>query len=704
MTDPGLTALLDPASIAVIGASDDPDKIGGRLLRFLSDYGFAGKVLPVNPTRDTVQGLPALRAADQLPEGVDLAVVVTAAGAAPDAVAACARRGVRACVVLSSGFAELGGDGERVQREMVATARAHGMRLLGPNCQGVANLASGAVTSFSSTFTNFPLRDGAVAIVSQSGAVAGMLAALQHPHATGLRYWVATGNEADVTVAELIDAVLDDPGVRVVQAYGEHLADAPRLAAAAEKARRSGKAVLMVKAGATEAGAKAAGSHTGALAQPEVVVEAFLRRHGVVRARSLGELSELSRVFGTSVPVRGNRLAIVSNSGGLGVMMADAAVAGGLELAELTEGTRKALRAVLPSFAAVGNPVDVTGQIVQQPRVLTDVLPLLAADPWVDIVLVALGIVGPTYDIDAIVSDIAALHAEAATRGVLVAAASVGGRPDLGERLTARGVPTFDDDAACVRAVARFAEHCEWLRRTPPPAAAPLAVPLPEGAPPGFLSEHAGKALMAAWELPVVPGRLVPSPAAAARVDLGYPLVVKLCSPAAAHKTELGAVRLGLTHADAVERAAAEVLAAGRTAGVTPIEGVLVERMVRGGVEISLGATWDPVFGPTVLVGSGGVHVEVLRDFQLLIPPLDRAGVADALRALAIHPLLTGARGAEPLDVDALVDLVLRFSTHFAATGGALPEIDLNPVFVLRDGVVVADALVRVAGPDPEEA
>ena len=695
----GLDALLDPASIAVVGASDDPDKIGGRLLRLLADYGFAGKVWPVNPTREVVQSLPALRDAGDLPEGVDLALVVTAAAAAPAAVAACARRGVRACVVLSSGFAELGGEGERVQREMVATARAGGMRLVGPNCQGVANLASGAVTSFSSSFLNFPLRDGGLAIVSQSGAVAGMLAAVAHPH-TGVRFWVATGNEADVTVAEVVEAVLDDPGVRVVAAYCEHVTDAGRLAGAADKARRLGKAVLMMKAGATEVGARAAGSHTGALAQPDAVVEAFLRAHGVVRARSLGELSELARLFAVAAPVRGNRVAIVSNSGGLGVMMADAGVAAGLALAELGEPTRADLQAVLPGFAATANPVDVTGQIVQQPQLLSAVLPVLAADPGVDIVLVALGIVGPTYPVDTIADDIAAVCAEAADRGVLVAAASVGGRPELAERLTARGVATFADDAVCVRAVARFAEHCAELRRPRPPAAPAGNVPLPEAAAGGgLLSERAGKALMAAWGLPVVAGRLVADPAGAvaAAADLGAPVVVKLCSPAVPHKSELGAVQLGLVDAAAVARAAADVLAAGRRVGAAPIEGVLVEPMITGGVEVAVGGVWDPVFGPTVLVGSGGAWVETLRDFQLLVPPLDRADVVAAVRALAGYPRLAGARGAEPLDVDALVELVLRFAARFAATAGALPEVDLNPVFVLREGVVIADALVRTA-------
>lgn len=703
-----LGALLDPSSIAVIGASDDLSKPGGRILRHLAEYGFSGTVLAVNMARTTVQGLPALTAVDQLPHGVDLAVVATPAVTVPGVVAGCARRGVRACMVLSSGFGEVDG-GHRLQRELVATARAAGIRLLGPNCQGLANLASGAVASFSSSFTNFRVGDGAVAVISQSGAVAGMLAAIQHPPVSGLRYWVATGNEADVTVAELVDAVLDDPAVRVVQVYCEQLADAPRLAAAAAKARRLGKAVLMVKAGTTEAGAVAATSHTGALAQQDEVVDAYLRRHGVVRARSLSEMADLSRVFETSGPARGGRVAIVSNSGGLAVMTADAIVTAGLRIAELTEESRNLLRAQLPPFAATDNPVDVTSQILERPGLLGSTLPILAADPGVDAILVVLGVIGPTYDVAALVDAVSAAHAHAASFGVVVAAASVGGHSDLRDRLTARGVPAFDDDAACVRAVVRFVEHSTSTHRPPTVPerhdVTEADVPLPSRGGADSLSERASKDLMESWGLPVVTGRLVRDPAAAseAATELGYPVVVKICAPTATHKTELGGVHLGLTDSDATAAAADAVLAAARSAGLLSVEGVLVEKMVYGGVEMSIGATWDPVFGPTVMVGSGGVEIETLRDFQLLIPPLSADAVVHALTSLRIYPRLQGFRGSTPADVDALVDLVLRFSHRYANTGGALPEIDLNPVIVLDEGALVVDALVRTSDADTTE-
>lgn len=700
----GLPALLNPNSIAVVGASEDPNKFGGRLLRFLADYGYAGKVIPINPGRDTVQGLPALRDVRELPDGVDLALVITAAENAPSAVAGCAERGVRVCVVMCSGFGEVSAEGERVQREMVATAAAHGMRVLGPNCQGMANLATGAVTSFSSTFLNFRVQDGPVAIVSQSGAVAGILAAIGHEAGLGIRYWLASGNEADLTVAELIDAVLDDPAVRVVQAYCEHIGDGTRLAEAAAKARRLGKAIIMLKSGTTAAGAKAAGSHTGALAQPDVVVDSFLRQHGIVRARSLIELSDLARVF-VHPPPRGNRVAVLSNSGGVGVSVADTAIRGGLQLAEFAAETRQVIREALPGYVRAGNPIDTTGQIVQQPEMLSRLLRALAADDGVDIVLLALGLVGPGYDIDSLTEAISVLRADSASSGLLFAVTSVGGRPEFPELLRRAGVLTFTDEAVCTQAVARFAEYAARLGAPEPPPRPCVPVPLP--APPAsgsYLSEHAGKELMRRWELPVVPGRLVGTPAEAAAVELEHPLVVKLCSSAIQHKSELGLVRLGLADSSAVERAATEVLAAARAASIDPGEGLLVEQMASG-VEVVLGATWDEAFGPTILVGSGGVYVESLRDFQLLFPPFDRSAAEAAVRSLAVHPALTGARGASPLDVDALLEVIVRFAERFADTEGALAEVDLNPVIVGDSGAFVADALVRFApdGPAAQE-
>ncbi|MQA97840.1 MAG: hypothetical protein GEV11_25660 [Streptosporangiales bacterium] len=298
----------------------------------------------------------------------------------------------------------MGEEGRRAQREIADLAARHSMRVLGPNCQGAANLATGAVTSFSTCFADHHVTDGSIAIVSQSGAEAGMLSEIQHAHPTGIRYWVATGNEADLDVPELVRWTLRDPDVRV-EAYCEHIEDAATLAAAAE-AREAGKAILTIKSGSTPEGRRAAGSHTGAFAQEEPVIDAFLRTHGIVRVESLAEMADHARVFTAGNRPRGDRVAILSNSGGLGVMVADRCRGAGLRLAEFTPETEARLRELLPAFAATANPVDVTAQLLNDPRLLAHVLPVLAADPGVDIVLPVLGMMGHGYDVPGVTEDI----------------------------------------------------------------------------------------------------------------------------------------------------------------------------------------------------------------------------------------------------------------------------------------------------------
>ncbi|MQA88564.1 MAG: CoA-binding protein [Streptosporangiales bacterium] len=705
----GLDVLFDPRAVAVVGASDDPNKVGGRPIDYLRRYGYRGSIYPINPRRSTVQGIPAYPSLDAVTEDVDLAIVATPASTVLETVEACARKGVKVCVVLSSGFGEMGAEGKQAEARIAALAERRSMRVLGPNCQGAANLSKGSVASFSSSFADHHVADGAIAIVSQSGAVAGMLSEIQHAHPTGIRYWAATGNEADVGVPELIGWTVGDPDVRVVEAYCEQLTDVATLADAAADALAYGKAILMVKAGSTPEGRRAAGSHTGALAQEEPVVDAFLRQHGIVRAEGLSELSELARVFTIGNVPPGDRVAILSNSGGLGVMMADRCRGEGLRLATLTEETQECLRRLLPPFAATGNPVDLTTQLLGDSRLFSQVLPALVDDPGVDIVLLGLGMMGRGYDVATITDDIVRVHQ---TSDLLVAVSWIGGQEGAAEDLARRGVPTFFDDAACVRAVARYAEHCARVRSrratgTParPPETAVAAPPIPDDAVPGpggFLSEHASKRLMRTWGLPTVRGGLVRTPdeAVAAAGDLGYPVVVKLSSPAVAHKTELGMVKVDLRDDDEVRRTAADLLARAREGGVTPVDGLLVEEMVTGGLAVSLGATWDDTFGPIVLVGSGGIHVEATGDFRLLFPPFDAAAVHRALESLAIFPLLRDLRGVGPLDAAALAELVLSVGRLFAATDGRLPELDLNPVFVLPDGAVIADALIRATGPD----
>lgn len=699
----GLAALYRPESIAVIGASDDPDKVGGRSIGYLDEYGFRGNVFPVNPNRDTVQGIKAYHSVAEIDAEIDVAIIATPAAKVLGHLEECGKRGVRACIVFSSGFGEVDEAGRQQQDQFVEVARRYSMRVLGPNCQGVANMGTSGIAAFSTCFSTNRVRDGAIAIVSQSGAVAGMLSDIQHDRPAGIRFWAATGNEADVGVAELVDQALQDPAVRVVEVYCEHLKNADLLARAARRAAQAGKTILMLKAGVTPAGTGAAGSHTGALAQDDAVVDAFLRHHGIVRVQSLQQLADYAQVFASPKPASGNRLAILTNSGGLGVMMADRCARAGLELAELRPATRSALAEYLPAFAATGNPIDVTAELLANSRLLGQTLTVLAADPGIDTIVVALGILGKGYDVEQIVEDLDEVNR---TAEATLAVCWIGGVEYGVEELVRRGVATFTDDAACMYALGRYASHgrqreLRAMREEPAATGAPgLSAWTGVASASGFLSENASKQLLRSWDLPVVDGHLVQTAdeAVAAAGRLGYPVVLKLCSAEVTHKTELGLVCTGLATVTEVRAAAESVRTRADEAGVDPVEGLLVEAMAEGAVEIALGARRDPNFGMVMLLAAGGVHVEALADFQLVFPSASRTEFLEAIRALGIHPVLANYRGIGPLDEAALADLLAAFATRIAAAGSEVAEVDLNPVFVAAAGrgVTIADALIRL--------
>ena len=385
--------LFAPKSIVVIGASNDTTKIGGKLVAHLREGGFTGDVHLVSRSGPTVQGLPAVPDVDSIPgdASIDLAVVATPARAVAGTVEALGRRGVPVAVVVSSGFGETGTpEGRRLQEELRTAGRDTGIRVLGPNCQGVANLAVGLVASFSSTFSRSSgLADGSTAVLSQSGAMAAVLTQLAQPHVDGVRYWAATGNELDLRLADLLHGVVADPDVRTVQLYLEHLGAADALAAAAATAAENGTAILALKSGTTAAGGRAAGSHTGALAQEDAVVDAFFRRHHIVRARDPREMSELTRLFAQPRRPRGGGVACVTNSGGLGVLLSDEAEAHGLRLAGFGRRTLGELGENLPSFAAIDNPVDVTAQLLSDPGLVRAALAAVEQDEDSDVIVVA---------------------------------------------------------------------------------------------------------------------------------------------------------------------------------------------------------------------------------------------------------------------------------------------------------------------------
>src|SRR6266404_2361582 len=488
-----LGSALNPASVAIVGASDNPHKVGGRPILYLQRYGYRGEIYPINPARSTVQGLRAYPTIRETPRAPELAIVAIAGDEAVEAVEACAARGVKVAVVMTSGFGETGADGLTKQKQMVDAARRTGMRLIGPNCQGLANFATGTVANFSTIFNELEARDGPVAIVSQSGANSQAIYSLLHEKGLSARHVHATGNEADVTVADLAQAVVADPGVRLVLLYMEAIKDPATLAAAAAEARRRNVPIVALKAGRTASGQKAARTHTGALATKDRVVDAFFEHHGIWRAADPQGLVLAAELYLSGRRPRGKRLVFISNSGASCVMAADYAEQARIPLAALSERTKERLKAVLPAFAALENPVDVTGALLGNAKLLSDVLPIVGDDAQSDAVVLALPVAGTGYDLPRFAADLASFGER---YGRLVAVAAPQGA--VREQFAKAGIATFAREGEAMDALAQVADHAALLARPAPPA---IRVPAKPGR---FLNEAESLAMLAKAGLPVI--------------------------------------------------------------------------------------------------------------------------------------------------------------------------------------------------------
>ncbi|ULX51027.1 CoA-binding protein [Cupriavidus taiwanensis] len=694
MTTP-LQPLLAPRSIAVIGASDNIHKIGGRPIHYMQTHGYAGTLYPINPQRDTIQGLRAFASLDALPEVPELAIVIVAGDAAVQAVRDCARLGVAAAIVIASGFGEAGAEGRHQQDEMTRAARASGLRLVGPNSQGLANFGSGAIASFSTMFIEVPPQDGPVAVVSQSGGVAAMVYGLLRGQGIGVRHMHATGNQADITVSELALAVAHDPGVRLVLLYLESLSDPEVLAAAARVARARNVPVVAVKAGRSQAGQRAAASHTGAIANEDRAVDAFLQRHGIWRVDDAHALARCAPMYLRGWQPEGRRLVVVSNSGASCVMAADAAPSCGLTLAPLSGHTQAALAQRLPGFAATANPVDVTAALLTNSALFGEVLPVVARDPAADLFLLDIPVSGMGYDLPRFARD-AAAFADTAGKPIAVAV----WQAPVAEAFRQAGVPTFASAAEALAALGQLVSHRQRLRQIaqegePPLPAAP-ASPADNSAS-VTLSEAASLARLAAAGMPVVEHYLCQDvdAAVAAWRRIGAPVAVKASSPQVPHKSEHGLVALHCNDPQAVASAFTLQTRTLSAMGAT-CEGIVVARMARGQRECMIGAHWDPVLGAVLVAGDGGKYVEALRDTAVLLAPCREADVARALERLRIAPLLHGVRDEPAVDIGALCRLAVQVGDLAHAAGGAIRSVDLNPVMASPQGVVVVDALIEV--------
>ncbi len=697
-----LTPLLAPRSVAVVGASANLLSLPGRPVRFLRESGADVAVYPVNPRHDEIAGYRAYPDPAALPEAPDVGIVVVPADAVVPAVEALAKRGARSAIVVSSGFAEAGGEaGAAAQRRMREIARQHGMLLLGPNTLGIHDYVRGLPLSFVWFGRRPASQDGSVAVVTQSGS--GMASLCDRLLGAGLPVGpgIATGNEADVTMVDVLEHLAEDERIRVIAAIFEEIRGGARFLAVCRRLRELGKPLVAMKVGRTMSGAAVVKSHTGALAGSYPVLRALLRQHGVLEVTDIDEIEPMvaAALPGRFPPV--DAIAMVTASGGAAGIVADRADELGVPLARLTLETQARVAENMPSFArsqAISNPIDVTAQSMKRPNATADIADALADDPAVGGVIVAAPSGGGADGVrwSGQLADLARRSPKPVIAVVLTGPES----ERLRGELRAGGVPVLSSPGVAVQALQR-------LRRfacTPSPAATgpdgagtardtAEPVPLPSGT-----TEYAALRWLAEYGVPVADQRLAATPVetVAAAESVGYPVAVKVSSPDIPHKTEVGGVVLGCADADAAARAATQVMASAAAARPgAVIDGVTVSRMVTPALELICGIHRDPTFGHVVVLGLGGVWAEVLGDVTTRALPLGPHEVERMIDDLQGAPLLRGARGHKPVNGKALDRLVRALARISHDHGDRLRDLDLNPVAVTADGeLVVLDAAI----------
>jgi acyl-CoA synthetase (NDP forming) len=689
-----LRAALDPKSVAIIGASENPNKVGGRPVHYLDKFGFKGRIFPINPSRPEVQGYKCYPSLADLPESPEMVIVAVAGDNAIGVVEDCAAHGVKIAVVMASGFGEVDAvAGKAKERRMVEAAHKTGMRIVGPNSQGLANFGTGAIASFSTMFMDMDRAEGHVAMLSQSGALSTVPVGFLRQRGIGTRHTHATGNDADITVGELAVAVAEDPEVKLLLLYLESIPEKKYLEELAAVALDRDLPIIALKSGRSEAGRQAAQSHTGALANEDRVVDAFFEHHGIWRAPDMRGLVEATELYLKGWKPKGRRLVAISNSGAVCVMTADAATAVGMPMAKLADETDRKLKAILPSFATTTNPIDLTAALLSNSRLFGDILPVIAEDPAADAFLIGVPVAGPGYDVEAFARDTAAFGRQ--TGKPLVVAAT---QRSVADQFSAEGCSVFPTETEAVTALHQFLAHRELMARTLARKGRPVSTgaEMPSAST-TMLNEADSLALLAARGIPVVPHRLCRSraEAVAAFESIGGPVVVKGCSADIAHKSELGLVKLGVKTREEAGEIYAQMEGIIRKHGAR-FDGVIIAAMAGGRREIMIGAHRDPVFGPVVAVGDGGKYVEIFRDTTLLLPPFSKDEARESLDRLRIAPLFAGVRGEPAMDVDALSEVVVKIGELMLDPVARLISLDLNPVMLdsAGKGCVVVDAVV----------
>jgi acetyltransferase len=697
-----LAPILKPRTIAVVGASRSPNTIGHQVLANLVRHGFTGAVFPVNPKAPSVASIRAVPNVRSIGEPVDLAMIVVPKDRVCEVVEECGMAGVRGLVVISAGFREVGGDGVERERALVEIVHRYRMRMVGPNCMGVIN--TDPAFSMNATFAPTMPPFGAAAFVSQSGALGLSVLDYAAEYGIGISQFVSVGNKPDVSGNDLLLQWENDPAVARILMYVENFGNPRKFLEIASRITKK-KPIIALKTGRSTAGARAAASHTGALAASDATVDALLAQAGVLRARSMEELFDMAMAFGDQPLPRSRRTAVITNSGGPGILTADALEAQGMEIPELARATVETLAPLLPGEASLRNPLDMIAAAT--PTSYRSALGAVLDDPGID---AAVAIFVPPLGVrqeDVAEAIVAAANAHP-QKPILAVLMGRDGLPAGRAELNAAGIPAYIFPESAARALAALNAQREWLDR-PTGSWAPLPVDRAraraiidaaraEGR--AKLGELEALELFESYGIPTAPARLAASAAECARIggELGFPVVLKIVSPDIVHKSDVGGIVTGV---DSPEEAAAGyariIESVSRMSPQAHISGVLVQRMVRGGRELIAGMTRDRLFGPLVMFGLGGIYVEALRDVTFRIAPVGDLEASDMIAGIRGATMLGAVRGQEAVDRTALASVLRRIS-QLAVDFPDIAELDVNPLLAFPDRAVAVDARVMLAG------
>ncbi len=692
-----LNALFDPKSIAIIGASPDDQKIGGRPLSYLQKYGFEGVIYPINPKYEEMNGLKCYPDISVVKAQIDLVIIAVPKSVVLETMKKCVEQKVRSVVIFSAGFAEVDEEGEKLQNEISRLARQNNVRVLGPNCLGMFNVSKGVYGTFSTIIEDEKPLKSNIGFVSQSGAFGSHVFTLARQHHIGFSYFVATGNECDVDVADCIQFLTQDPDTDVIACYIEGAKDGNKLIQALKLARENGKPVIALKVGRTSVGMKAALSHTGSLVGADEVFNTVFKQYGVYRAETIEEFLDVTYAASKLPFPKGNRTAVVTVSGGVGIMLADQLSANGLTLPETPVPVKEKLREILP-IAGVQNPIDTTAQISYMPTLLEDFMESVLSSGEYDSAVVFLGFAG--LKLDSFEDRITTLKAMKERFKDIPQVVVTINNQESRKMLSEAGLCVIEDPSRAVivlKALQFFATN-----RTD---VAYEEMVLPEKQDifgnSAILTEYGSKKILKQFGVPITEEKLARSAEEAIQYanEIGYPIVLKGMSPQILHKTDKGLVVLHLNDGDAVKTEFKKLKKIIEETEGAEFEGVLVQEMLKqDSVEMVVGSKKDPIFGQIVLVGMGGIYIELLKDVSMRKAPVSAREAEKMIQELQASPILQSYRGKPPYDVAELSRLISQFSHFIVTQEENLLEVDLNPVMVFPQGqgIKVADGLMTL--------